>query len=109
MDIGGSQKNMDAWMRGMLQRLPRAVDIFVVSACQRGDGGTANLRRNSLNRIKVALRGDGETGFQNIHAQAVKLTCHLQLILHTHAAAGRLLAVAERRVKYEYLFRHEMA
>ena len=97
---------MDARPRGVLQRFPGAVDVKLIGPRQRGDDRPPDFRRDGLHRFKVALRGNGESRFQDVHAQAVELAGHLDFLRQVHAAAGRLLAVAQRGVKDENFFRH---
>jgi hypothetical protein len=54
-----------------------------------GNGG-----RYGLHCGEITIRGDGETGFYNIHAQAIELTRQTRLFAYIHATARRLLAVA---------------
>ena len=91
---------MDARPGGSLEGLPGALDIGRAGAGQAGNDGTPDGGGNRLHRGKVAFRGDGEAGFDDIHAQAVELVRQPQLLLHVHAASRRLLAVAQGSVEY---------
>ena len=100
MNVGSRQEHMDARPGSSFNRLPGALDIRRAGAGQPGDDGTPNGRRNRLHCGKIAFRGDGEAGFDDVHAQAVELVRQAQLFLHVHAASGRLLAIAKRGVEY---------
>ena len=56
-----------------------------------GDGG------------EVAFRGHRESGLDNVHAQVLEGMGHGELFLGRHAAAGRLLAIAQSGVEERYV------
>ena len=64
---------------------------------------TGRWRRRPRGRwcgwIGVALRGDGEAGFEDVHAEGGELVGHAQLFVVVHGAAGGLLAVAQGGVE----------
>ena len=91
---------MNAGPGGSLERLPGTFDVGRAGAGQGGDDGPPDGRRNRLHRGKVAFGSDGEAGFDDVNAQAVKLVRQSQLFLHVHAASRRLLAVAKGSVEY---------
>src|ERR1017187_1115609 len=99
MNVGGGQKDMDAWARGPLQCLPGAVHVARTSPCQAGDDGTPHRGGNALHGFEVAVGSDRESGLDHIHAEAVELLGQSQLFLYIHAAARRLLAVTKRGVE----------
>src|SRR5271169_2852730 len=99
MNVRGCQKNMDARVRRSLQRLPGAVHVASASTSQTGDNRTPHRCRDALHGCEVAIRGDRESGFDHVHAEAVQLLGQAQLLLHIHAAARRLLAVTKRGVE----------
>ncbi len=100
MDVGGGQKDVNARPRGSLEGLPGALDIGGAGPGQGGDDGSPDGGGNRLHRGKVAFRGDGKAGFDDVHAQAVELVRQPQLLLHVHAASRRLLAIAQGSVEY---------
>src|SRR5215471_8644190 len=102
MNVGSREKDVDAGTRGSLQGLPCAFNVRGAGSGQAGDDRPANVGRDRLNRFEVSLRGDGEAGFDDIHAEAVKLPRHAQFLLHVHAAAWGLLAIAEGCVEYHH-------
>src|SRR5262249_38996229 len=50
-------------------------------------------------RPEIVLAGDREAGLDDVDAEGVELAGHADLLLEVHAATGRLLAVAQRRVE----------
>ena len=86
---------MDARPGRSFKRLPGPLDVRRAGPGQAGDDGTPDGRCNRLHCGKVAFRGDGKAGFDDVHAQAVELVRQPQLFLHVHAASRRLLAVAQ--------------
>ncbi len=100
MNVGSGKKHVDARPGRSLQRLPGPLDVRRAGPRQAGNDGPPNGRGNGLHRGKVAFRGDGEAGLDDVHAQPVELVRQAQLFLHVHAAPGRLLAVAQGRVEY---------
>ena len=54
---------------------------------------------DGLHRLEVAGRGDGEAGLDDVHAEVLEGAGDLELLGQVHAAAGALLAVAQRGVE----------
>ena len=54
---------------------------------------------NRADRFEVARRSDREAGFDDVDAQVDQRLGDFHLLGHVHAAAGRLLAVAQRGVE----------
>ena len=90
---------MDASAVGELQGARRHLDVLGLGAGQRRDARLANGLRNGGDGREVALRGHGKAGLDDVHAQVLQGVGHGELFLRGHAAAGRLLAVAQRGVK----------
>ena len=90
----------------MFHSLPTAVDVFVVGACQPANRRLFCVLRNLCNSSKVAFGCDWKTGFDNIDAHFIEHLRDFQLFLVRHCCAGRLFAVAQRRVKNQYLVGH---
>ena len=55
-----------------------------------------------LDGLEVAGRGDREAGLDDVDAQARELVGDLELLAGVERDAGRLLAVAQRRVEDQY-------
>src|SRR5581483_1851392 len=99
MDIGGRKKDVNAWPDGSVQCLSRAFDIVLRGTRERGNNRTRHSCRNRLNRRKIPIRSNRETGFDHVHPEAVELPRKPRLFMHIHAAAGRLFAVPQSGVK----------
>ena len=101
---------MKVWMRGplgVLQRLGGALHVQRAAARQRGHLRPRELAADRVDGFEIAFGGDREAGLQNVHAEFHQLARHPQLLGHGHAAAGRLLAVAQRRVENVYAVAHQ--
>ncbi len=79
------------------------LDIFSAGAGQRGDARLAHGLGDGSDGRKVALRGHGETGLDDVHAQIFKGMGHGQLFLRGHATSRRLFAVAKCGVEKDYM------
>src|SRR5205085_9876895 len=99
VNVGGSQERVDARARGSAERLPGALDVGAGGARQPGDDRAADLPRDGLHGLEVAIGSDGEARLNDVDAEPVELPRHADLLRQVHAATGRLLAVPERRVK----------
>src|ERR1700687_2746129 len=73
MNVGCRQKNVDAWVRGSLQRLPGAVNVAGTGTSQTSDNGTPQRGGDTLHGFEVAVGGDRESGLDHVHAEAVEL------------------------------------
>ena len=95
-----AQAGVDARALGGLQRLGRAVDVFVNGAREANHHGVvAGEASDLLHRAEVARRGDGEACLDDVHVQAQQLLGDDELLLGVHGRAGRLLAVAKGGVE----------
>ena len=74
--------------------------------------GPRTALRDRLHRLEVALAGNREAGLDHVDAEARELLGDLELLGDVERDAGRLLAVAQRRVEDQYsvgvLHRHAM-
>src|SRR5712692_1498156 len=89
-----------------LERLQRSLDIQPYCPCQRRHLRPAKLPGDGLSGLEVALGGDREAGFQDVHTQLDELARHAQLVAGVHAAPRRLLAIAQGRVEDVYAVAH---
>ena len=94
---------MNAGAIGKLQRAGGHLNVFLFCPGQRRNARLANGLGDGGDGGKVALRGHGEAGLDDVHAQVFEGMGHGQLFLRGHAAAGRLLAVAQRGVEKDNL------
>ncbi len=98
---------MKMWMPGRLAfaTLCRAASM---SACLRPRQAQHHRRADRVgdagDGLGIAERGGGEAGLDHIDAELLQLARDDDLLLHVHRRAGRLLAVAQRRVEDLYSF-----
>ena len=105
MDGARRQKDVDPRPIGILERLPGAVDVLFQAASQAADHrAIAELPGNLAHGLKVTGRRDREAGLDHVDPQLDKSPGDLELFGRVHAAAGRLLAVAQGRVEDRDLF-----
>ena len=93
---------MKVWIRGRWESLiasPGGIDVGLVGSGQAADDRPLDLARDRLDGLEVAGRGDREAGLDHVDAQARELLGDLDLLLGVQRDAGRLLAVAQRRVE----------
>ena len=98
----------NTWMRGFsatLHGAPDLVDVLAVAAREARDDRALHFPGNLVHGLPVAPRGGRESGFDDVHAEFRQRACQSQLLGLRHAAAGRLLAVAQRRVEDQYAVR----
>ena len=102
MQIGGREKRVDARPLGRLERARRLLDVLRPRAGQRRNGRAPHLGRNLAHRFGIGRRRDREAGLDDVHAERVEGAGQRELGGHVQREAGRLLAVAERRVEDDY-------
>ena len=101
VDVGRRQERVDARALAVADRLPCAIDVGGVGARQTADDRALDLAGDRLDRLEVAGRGDREAGLDDVDAEARELLGDLELLAGVQRDAGRLLAVAQRRVEDE--------
>ena len=67
--------------------------------------GPWTSRAIACDGLEVAGRGDREAGLDDVDAEARELVGDLELLGRVQRDAGRLLAVAQRRVEDQYAVR----
>ena len=102
VDVRGRDEGVDARALGVLDRLVGGVDVRHVRARQARDDRALDRARDRLHGLEVARRGDREPGLDDVDAQAGELLRDLELLAGVERDAGRLLAVAQRRVEDQY-------
>ena len=83
----------------MTKRLRRRLNVQPVGSRQRGDIRPRKFTADRVYGFRIPVRGDGETGFEDIDAQFHQLCRHPDFLWHGHAASGRLFPVPESRVE----------
>ena len=99
MQVARGEEDVDAGAVGKLQGAGGHLDVFVLGAGQRSDARLADGLRDGGDGGEVAFGGHGEAGLNNVDAQILERVGHGELFLRGHAAAGRLLAVAQGGVE----------
>ncbi len=95
VNLGRGAEDVDAAELGGADGLAGAFDVFGRGAGQAADNAFLDDFGDCLDRLEVTLRGDGETGFDNVHAQRFELPGDLQLFVEIECGARGLLAIAE--------------
>jgi len=67
--------------------------VAAIRAGQRRHAHPREFARYRVHGFRIALRSDGKSRFENIHAQFHQLGCHAEFFRHGHAATRRLLPV----------------
>ena len=95
----GRNEGVDALAPGGRERLGGAFDILAPRTRERAHDGFGDDLRDLGNRLEVAVRGDGEPGFDDVHAHRFKDAGDFDLLLERHGRARRLLAVTHGGVE----------
>ena len=90
---------MDACAVSKLNGAGGHFNVFPLGAGQGTDARSADGLGDGGDGREVALGRHGEAGLDDVHAEVFKGMGHGELFLGGHAAAGRLLAVAQGGVK----------
>jgi hypothetical protein len=90
---------MKVRMSGRLHGLPGALDVHAARAGETADDGLFELLGDRAHRLEIAIAGDREARLDHVHPQPLELASERELLLEVHAAARRLLAVAQRRIE----------
>ena len=96
----GRDEHVEVRPLGDLDRLDRPLRVAVLAAGEGGDRDPApGLLGDPVDRLEVARRGGREAGLDDVDLEARELAGDLELLGGGQAGAGRLLAVAQRRVE----------
>ena len=90
---------VDPLAPGASQRLGRGVDVPLDGASQGADRRFGDRFRDGYYGIEISRTRNGESGLDDIHAEAFEQAGHLDLFRGVQLAAGDLLSVAEGRVE----------
>jgi len=99
VDVAGRDEGVNA---GPLGRLERPGGSFHVQRAGAGQGGNRNpgeLAAHCGNGLEIAVGGNGKPRFDHVDSQFHQFVRHAQLLGNCHAAAGRLLAIAQGSVE----------
>jgi hypothetical protein len=100
MNRARGEEYVDTRSRCLRQCLPGPVDIRGNCARQTRDDRPPHGAGNRAHRLEVAVRGNREPSLDDVHTEPIELLCQSQLFGSSHAEAGSLLAVTERRVEH---------
>jgi hypothetical protein len=103
----GGDKGVNARPWGVVERPGGALHVQRAAARQRRHPGLRELAADGSHGLEIAIRSDGKTGFQKVDAQLHQFARHPQFLRNRHAAPGRLLPIAQRRVEYPYAVAHD--
>ena len=98
-------EDIGAAARALAPAARRLLDVLTVAACQAADHRPLHLARHRADALEVPARGRRESRLDDIHTKLGEGACHAQLLGPGHAAAGSLLAVAQRGVEDQHLVR----
>src|SRR5208337_2096179 len=101
--VGGGDEGVQARHLRIPYGFPGGLDVFIPGTAQADDDRPAYFFRYCLNGIEIPWRRYGKARFDLVHAKDFELLGHQHLFMDIHAGAGRLLTVAQCRVKYDYL------
>ena len=100
VDVARRDEQVEVRALGDADGLDGPLRVAVLAARERRDGDPAlRLLRDPPDRLEVAGRRGREAGLDDVHLEPRELARDLQLLRGGQAGAGRLLAVAERRVE----------
>src|SRR6185437_15591514 len=68
VQIGGGKEEVNAIAGRGRDGAASRLDVLALTAGERGDARSLDLAGDGLNGVKVALGGDGKSGFENIDA-----------------------------------------
>src|SRR5438128_10525542 len=97
--VGGRDEHVDTEALGTLQCLAGPVDVAGHDAREGRDDRPAHRVGDLADGLELAVGGDREPGLDDVDVQAGQLLRDLDFFGPSERDAGRLLAVAERRVE----------
>ena len=102
VQVGGGDEDVNARVLGLLDALDRLLDVGLARPRQAEDDGLGHRLRDAGHRIEVTRRRHGEARLDDVDVELLQLARDEHLLLDVHRRAGRLLAVAQRRVEDPY-------
>lgn len=85
------------------QGFRRHLNVFLASTGESANGHSLDLSGEGLYRLKIARRTNGESSFDNVHAEVSKGVGNGQFLLHAQSHAWALFAISERRIEDQNL------
>ena len=102
LDVGAGDKDVYPRVSSIFDCGPGLLYVVRDAACERGDDRPPDLRAYGLDCLEVAGGACREAGLYDVDAEPVELLGDLQLLLGSQPDAGRLLAVSQGSVEYDY-------
>ena len=99
VDIAGRDEGVDPRPTRRLDGPPRALDVHLARPRESADDRVLELLGNRPHRLEIPVAGNREARLDHVHPQPLQLSGEGELLLQIHAAARRLLAVAQGRVE----------
>ena len=94
------EKNVNpAPVAGRFDGFTSAVNVFIHAPGEAGNTRAGNFTGNGADSFEIAVAGNWEAGFDDVHFETGKLPGDFQLFAGVHGRAGALLAVAESGIK----------
>ena len=90
---------MQAGFCGRFESAQRRIYVLLARAGERRYAAMLDFGGYGAGGFQIAGRGDREAGFEDVHAELFDLAGEPQLFVAVHGEAGRLLAVAQRRIE----------
>jgi hypothetical protein len=87
VDVAGGDEGVDARARGALDGLGGALDVRATGARQPAHRRPAHRLGHRAHGLEIPLAGDGESGLDHVHAEALELAAERELLGQVHAAA----------------------
>jgi hypothetical protein len=103
MNVRSGKECVDTWPRRRSHGLPGSLNVLLTAAGKRRNHRTPNRLCHRLDGLKVALRCDRESSFDDIHSQSLELMGKSPLLIYVHAATRRLLAIPQGGIEYFHL------
>ena len=77
VNVAAGAESVDAPFRRRGNRFAGADDVFLGCARKGGDAWTLDFSGDGFDGLEIAVAGNGEAGFDNVHLEARKLPGHL--------------------------------
>ena len=99
VDRAGGEEDVDARPLRVGKGLGGGVDVLFPRPGEASDGGTLDCGGDCADAFEVSRRGDREPCLDHVDSEPLELRPDLRLLVRRKRDAGRLLAVAQRRVE----------
>ena len=107
MQVRSGDERVNAAILPGRERFAGAFDVVWAASRQGSHHGAIKGGRDHAYSFGIRVGGDREARLDHIDAQAIEMPGQLQLFRHAERKAGRLLAIAQRRVEDRHAVCHE--